>query len=363
MIKLTNYIVLIFTIFVLASCETDVDLRADYDDTPIVFGILDQSVDTQFIKINRSFIGEGDNFQYAAIADCTIFKNVKASIKEVGGANREFELQELYVKDIDDGIFYEDSQKVYFFSTISSTGALDEEATYELSIDIDEGRKTVTSETTIVGEFSVNTKEIGEELKFAEEDPQTGGFLYNELEPLVWQANGKDLLYSASLRFYYTEYDMFGSSELRFIEIPMGTIESKFSGDDLRLSITGEKFFDRIKENSRLLNVDLDLIDKRVISHIEFVMAVADPTLKIYIDLNKPSTGVVQERPSFTNINGGRGVFASRNSVIIDKSRLGGKIYLNKASIEELFNAGLKFCSDELKYSPTGADPQGFYCP
>ena len=36
---------------------------------------LDQSKDTQFVKINRSFLGYGNNVDYAAaINDCTILK-------------------------------------------------------------------------------------------------------------------------------------------------------------------------------------------------------------------------------------------------------------------------------------------------
>ena len=184
-----------------------------------------------------------------------------------------------------------------------------------------------------------------------------------ELTPLVWQAGGKDLLYSAKLRFYYEEHDILGGVELRYVDINMGTLESDFGGDDLALSLNGELFFERIKDDEHIRTTDLDQIDKRVVKHIEFLMSVANPTLKTYIDLNEPLNGIVQDRPSFTNIDGGRGVFASRFTKVIDKSKFGSAIGLNKHSIEELFNTGLKFCSDEFKFSPTGADPQDFYCP
>ena len=36
-----------------SSCTTDFELNADYDEIPVIFGILDQSVDTQFVKINK----------------------------------------------------------------------------------------------------------------------------------------------------------------------------------------------------------------------------------------------------------------------------------------------------------------------
>ena len=38
------------------SCSTDFDLNADFIETPVVYGLLDASVDTQYIRINRPFI-------------------------------------------------------------------------------------------------------------------------------------------------------------------------------------------------------------------------------------------------------------------------------------------------------------------
>ena len=43
-------------LFLLISCSTDFELNAPYKTIPIV-GLLDQSQDTQFVKINRSFLG------------------------------------------------------------------------------------------------------------------------------------------------------------------------------------------------------------------------------------------------------------------------------------------------------------------
>ena len=43
------------------ACSTDVDLYADYKDTPIIYGLLDASVDTNYIRINRAFSGSNEN--------------------------------------------------------------------------------------------------------------------------------------------------------------------------------------------------------------------------------------------------------------------------------------------------------------
>ena len=365
---------LVVSVSVFMSCETDVDLRAPYDDTPIVFGVLDQTVDTQFIKINKSFIGEGDNFKYAAVSDCTIFKNVVATVSENGGNNRVFPLKEMYVSNIEDGIFYADSQKVYYFNTISNpdaslAGSLDESAIYKINISIDEGIKEVSSETDLVGDFSVDKKGIKEEMEFAEVDPSTGNIVYNELRALSWNAPAKGLLFSVTLRFYYEEHYVGGSIEPHFIDIPLSTVESKFSGEELNVTVNGLQFYQRIANNSRIKSIDISQVEKREVIRLEFLISVANAELKTYMELNEPLQGIVQERPSFTNINGGQGVFSSRYTKIADKSRFGSDIKLSKESYNQLyqgeFTAGLKFCTSDSKYSQSSnsGGPEDFYCP
>ena len=41
-------------------------------------------------------------------------------------------------------------------------------------------------------------------------------------------------------------------------------------------------------------------------------MTIGTVELKTYIDVNKPFSGIVQERPTYKNINNGIGLFSSR---------------------------------------------------
>ena len=45
---------------------------------------------------------------------------------------------------------------------------------------------------------------------------------------------------------------------------------------------------------------------------VDFVLTVANEELSTYLEVNAPVTGVIQERPEYTNINGGLGLFAAR---------------------------------------------------
>ena len=96
------------------SCSSDFDLNAPYKSVPIVYGLLDQSLDTQFIKINRSYLGDSNNAQSASINDSTHFSSIVARVDEFDisdtiNPTNSYSLEEMWVDNIDDGIFYEDS--------------------------------------------------------------------------------------------------------------------------------------------------------------------------------------------------------------------------------------------------------------
>ena len=116
----TYFFSLIVVVSFFSSCKTDFEINAPYEITPVVYGVLDQSLDTQYIKINKAFLGSGNNINYAAINDCTLFDSVLAVIEAYDNSGVLVDidtLKEKIVVGIDPGIFYDDSQKVYY-STI-----------------------------------------------------------------------------------------------------------------------------------------------------------------------------------------------------------------------------------------------------
>ena len=51
------------------ACSTDIDLYAEYEEKPIIYGLLDSYADTNFIKITRSFSVHSDAYLTAANPD------------------------------------------------------------------------------------------------------------------------------------------------------------------------------------------------------------------------------------------------------------------------------------------------------
>jgi len=159
-------IVFVSLIIGLSSCNEKIDLLGDYQETAVVYGLLDHADSLHFIKITRAFIGPGSAVDLAQIPDSSYFNQVDATVTEyVGGvATRAWELRDTLVmnKEIN-GAFYGPEQKVYYFKTLPTgpnevqqgspsalTSSLNKDATYKLSIDIDNGKFMVLGETELV---------------------------------------------------------------------------------------------------------------------------------------------------------------------------------------------------------------------
>ena len=102
--------VILVGILMLNSCSTELDVNAPYKEYTIVFGTIDQSVDTQWIKINKSFLGDGSAFDYAQIRDSFEYSDddliVEVQQWDEGQQVATFPLQQTVVNNVEPGIFY-----------------------------------------------------------------------------------------------------------------------------------------------------------------------------------------------------------------------------------------------------------------
>ena len=83
---------IIFVGSFLTSCNEDVDLIGDFQETAVVFSLLDKSDTLHYVKINRAFIGPGNALDIAQIPDSNYFNQIDATITEFigGGQTRQW---------------------------------------------------------------------------------------------------------------------------------------------------------------------------------------------------------------------------------------------------------------------------------
>jgi hypothetical protein len=335
---------LLSTLLAIESCKTDFEINAPYDDIPIVFAALDQSVDTQYVKINKTYLGgTGDNTTYAAINDSVLFPSLSATIDEVkdGAVTNSYLLSEKWAKGIEPGLFNTDSQKVYFFVP---NGGLDSSATYNLRVNIDEGRKEVTASTKLVEGFDfVSTFKIQVHagINFAGQNQS-----YSDLT-MKWTTAKGASIYESGLVFYYDEYNQNGVIE-KSIPWSFGKSTSLTTngGEELSKEILGDGFYKVIAAKLEGYSNEPN-VTKRVFKRVEFIVSAAGEDLSTYIGVNEPSNSIVSERPNFTNIVGGLGIFSSRTKLVMKEYLVGFPFQLNINSKAELvggqYTGTLKF--------------------
>ena len=110
------------------------------------------------------------------------------------------------------------------------------------------------------------------------------------------------------MRFNYIERDLDTQEEVnKYIEMtfPTTTSSDVDGGEDMTVVIRADEFFDKIK--AVLLPVSPSNNVERCIGYLDFFLDIGTEDLNTYIEVNEPSSGIVQERPEFTNVRDSKG--------------------------------------------------------
>jgi hypothetical protein len=356
---------LLVTISVLAGCSTDVDINAPYKNITVVYGLLNMRDSVHYVKINKAFLGEGDAYDFAQIADSNEWASGDISgawVFEVSDGQRvdTFPLRDTLLTNRDPGVFYSPDQTMYYFSTPdrifldsgspqipSGPTFLKETSDYEIELMVKGERISAT--TPIVYDFSFSGPD---------QSPtstinllSSGGFGAYELN---WTSNLNGRRYEASYRFNYKEVRGTDTTALLSFTQRMGTVvrSGTTNFEPMATLMEGQLFYNTV---ATLIPND-PTVDHRIFLGIDFLVAVANDEFHTFLALDEPITGIVEDRPSYTNITNGYGIFAGRYT----KNILGKR--LNSNSLEELVDGditgALRFCSGMLE-DQNG----GFGCP
>jgi hypothetical protein len=313
------------------ACSTDVELYADYKDIPVVYGLIDATTDTNFVRINRAFSSSNDNpinaYEVALIADsCNYPGKLDARIIEYksGFGNqysptgRVFVLDTMTIHDKDTGIFYAPNQKVYYTTDIFKQNNASNHYKYRLVIY--KGNDTITSETGIVGgeDFKILTWQTS----FMSDSTSNSG-------KISFTSADNTAFYDVKMYFNYREKH--GATEVnKQVKWDFGTksVDELYYEDGYYVVAYGMNSLFNLLE--RAIGSDTIGVTRYFDENpIEIVIAAGGEELYNYIQINAQAGGLSQSIPDYTNINGGYGVFSSR----INKSRT--------AKISSLAAAGL----------------------
>jgi len=312
-----------------ASCSNELDINGEYEDVTVVYGVLSPNNQRQYIRINRSFLTDGNAFDAALIADSSNY-SYKLNVK-VFELNKSNQVVNTYVLDTvhlpkEGGVFNVGMQPVYYFDlpniyTITNyngisadTLFMNTENSYRLEIQNPISGKIIESSTPIIPNVSIQKPAYFSTII---------SFVSDRLTGVEFKSVPNGRIYQAKFIFYYREVDVLNSPNdtiLKQLEWNLGTVKSNFTtgSESMVIPYIPYSFFNQIRSripvNNNILRFHGKFVNGNRID-VQFLMSIGADELSTYMDVNKPSSSIVQERPIYTNISNGIGVFSSKRVV------------------------------------------------
>jgi len=325
-------LIVIVLLPVLFSCNSKLNVNANWKDITVVYGLLSQNEDTTFIKITKAFLGEGNALQFAQVPDSSNYPG-KLTVKMEGWLGSTlmntytFDTITIHTKEKGDSVFYYPIQLVYY----CKTGDLNESYTYKLRITHTKTGVIDSASTTLVHHFAYETPDPY--LKKAEFLPGKG------VSVVYYQAYGGKR-YQLVIRVHYLEstaalkdvpksFDwlVFNDYEVADPTQTTNKITNTFLGDQFYSVMIG--------------NIKIDPnVTSRSVRWVDYILSVASDDLNTYMDVSAPSLSIIQERPSFSNIYNGIGLFSSRYVNELDTVTLSDQTFAAIRSNPDLIKRG-----------------------
>jgi hypothetical protein len=302
-------------------CKTDFDVNAPWKEATVIYGLLDQSKAVQMIKINKAFLGEGDANVFAQNPDSINYdpKDLVVEIFETknGTTLRTLTFRDSIIAGKESGAFSTQKNIVYVcYDKLDST---DFTKVYKLRVkNLKTGNEAsaVTSVLEKVRYTKPNPNTSYVSFVTVASTPTTNG-TYSDLAT-SWTTKPNAKTFQTKLRFVYIERDtlLHVTSEEKFVDWVQLAKQSAgtVGGEAITQNISGQGFYqllgNEIPENPNFY---------RVAKRIELTMTVGTEELDNYILINTPSGDLNQDKPTYTNVENGFGIFSSRTSSSITK--------------------------------------------
>lgn len=326
--KIVRFISVFFVfIGVFNSCTTDVDMYADYKDTPIIYAMLNSKADTNFVKITRAFCGTNDNpinanevaliydsSNYEGKLDARLIEFQSTYDNHYEPTNRELILDTLTVHNKEEGVFYSPDQIVYYTAEPLRNGNSRHRIRYELVI-VKPDSDTVTALTTMVG---------------SEDFAITSGSANFQITPtdamgkIIFRADGVASVYEITMQFNYREQHNGQEMKYRSVSRSFGT---KPLSSYARVEFTDNAYYEEYSlnwlfyalanaiGNDTVVNPNHPNVVRYADDFVVTISAAGDELYYYYLANEAQESFAGGLFTAYSNIDGGYGLFSSRTTV------------------------------------------------
>jgi|GEM_PF-1527572 len=318
----------------LTACDNDLKINADWKDVPVVYGLLNVEDTVHYIKLNKAFLGEQDMMVMAQDFYSLHYHpdTIGLRLVEYQKIGNQFEVRSIIQMEPTEeivkppGDFHSDRQIIYKTSEEINMNRFYDAEVYRKSVNAVIAHCTIPVQMVKPINFSKPSQGIplnmvpGSYPAKAEWNTVSGGKLY-EMKMLM--------RYVEQIKADLSD-TVHKSIEWVF---PIKQALNLLGGDEMVIIIDADQFLAfiaaNIEENPNVYRQVQGMQAAQVptgfaISHscLDFTLNVAGDELSTYLLLNESSSSIVTDRPEYSNIENGIGIFSSRSQDYISGVRI-----------------------------------------
>lgn len=322
------YIYLLLITGLVSSCNNDLDVIDDYKETTVVYALLNFRDTTQYVRVEKAFLGEGNAYLMAQVSD-SIYPDTSNFIlslqKVMNGAAMDSFIYFTPVTGIvkDEGLFTNYPHVVYKSiddpTTIRKEDYIDKRASYKLAL-LNKRTGTVINATTpIVKDVIIDP---GSPLLYS-----TGSINLANENPLKTEVTFPEFgkIMNLTVRFNYTEYtngtSFFENKSLDYVMDDF-IANSDRGGQKFTYELSGEKFFIWLKAK---IKVNPAVTRPATLTTLDFIFTIGASEFYNYYSVSNSNALLNDVIPSYTNLSDGLGLVSSRVTSVYKGKRLNGE--------------------------------------
>ncbi len=299
---------------ILPSCRQHLDLTGKYEETTIVYALLDLHDSVHYFRIERGFIDSAESaLRIAADPDSIYYKPGALKVTLLDSNNQQvFDLKSVEGDSMGlikkEGIFARYPNRLYQLAA-----RLNDSSTYILQVEEYSSGRRVQARTHLLGPFRVFVPATGHLVNWG------GG--EKEVVTFSWQHLQNAGIYDMRIRFFYSETDQNGETNKKSIDWKVFTNRLELNPN---LKLVKYDFRTVAFYQNLAGRIPFDSTVSRHADSLSFELTAGGIELARMISNQKVRDGLLSgyALPVYSNISGGYGIFSSRYQVDI-ASRIG----------------------------------------
>jgi len=334
-------------ILLFSSCKVDFSPNADWQEIPQVYCVLDQDDSLTYVRVQKAFLGQGNQMDYVSIFDSIQYAEGAIDVRmlewdavrgqqgilsinpNASSPRRIFDFQYELMTDKEDGVFSSPLQPVYVCNTYRQ---LDTSCVYQLIVlKHDSGDTLAKAITYLLGDCTDMTTMLSK--PNSADKFNFSGSGTNKYCNMTWYTLPRARQYQPIILFHYNEFyrEKTGTGwdttmTPHDIRINGPVMKSNLNTNSLSTRISIQSFTAVVKDSitayqqrnniNPFAYANDDDREYALVAepYVNITVLACNEDLAAYLFSQETPDGINQEPFTFTNIEGGLGVFASRRA-------------------------------------------------